>query len=378
MAGVRRGIVTACLVAALGSAAALSAQVTATTDVMLGAVGYEGFLGTGAASVAPGIRYDARTFSVAAQGSYLLYESGRGLLQASGAAAWLSPAIGPVRGEASAFGGLSSYAQAAAAGYGLARGRVHVTGRRVGTWAGAGIGRAFAGSDGAGTSELALGAWIAFPALALNVTATHSRVRDSSYTDLGVGARWKHGGAEIDGIAGIRPASSIGNEGAFAEFTARLALTRVIAAQVTAGRYLADPIRGSLAGRYLNAGVRLTLAGGRSAVRPPDERLRSQLRLPQPLPPGTPELRIEETSVGTRELLIIAPGARTVEIAGDFSDWQPIALARRGDRWVFAVTLAPGVHRLNVRLDGGPWLVPRGATPQTDEFGGMVGLIVVR
>ncbi|MDH5197712.1 MAG: glycogen-binding domain-containing protein, partial [Gemmatimonadota bacterium] len=375
MVGVRRRLAAAGLVAVFGGAAPLGAQVTATTDIMLGAVGYEGFLGSGAASVAPGIRYDARTFSVAAQGSYLLYESGRGLVQAAGAAAWLSPALGPLRGEASAFGGLGSYAQAPAAGYGLARGRVHLMQRRMGTWASAGVGQAFAGADGAGTSELALGAWIAFPDLALSVTATHSRVRDSAYTDLSVSARWLHRVAEIDGIAGVRPASSIGSEGAFAELTARLALTRVVAAQVTAGRYLADPLRGSLAGRYLNAGIRITLAGGRSAVRAPDERLRSQLRLPLPLPPGAPELRVVETRLGTRALTIIAPGAGTVEIAGDFSDWQPVSLERRGGAWVFAVALPPGVHRLNVRLDGGPWVVPRGATPQTDEFGGTVGLI---
>jgi hypothetical protein len=376
--GVRRGLAAAGLSAVLASPTPLRAQLTATTDVMLGAVGYQGFLGSAAASIVPGIRYDARTFSVAAQGSYLLYESGRGLVQGAGAAAWLSPAVGPLRGEVAGFGGLSSYAQAPAAGYGMTRGRVHLMGRRLGTWAGAGVGHAFAGAYEAGSSELALGAWIVFPGLALTAMATHSRVADSAYTDLSVGARWVRGGAEIDGIVGIRPASNVGPEGGFVEITTRLALTRVIAAQVSAGRYLADPLRGSLAGRYVNAGFRITMAGGRSAVRAPDERLRSQVRLPQPLPPGAPELRVTEALSGTRTLTIVAPGARTIEIAGDFSDWQPVPLQVRGDTWMLGVALPPGVHRLNVRVDGGRWVVPRGATPQTDEFGGTVGLIVVR
>jgi hypothetical protein len=40
--------------------------------------------------------------------------------------------------------------------------------------------------------------------------------------------------------------------------------------------------------------------------------------------------------------------------------------------------LAPGVHRLNVRLDGGEWVVPAGARPEPGEFGGAVGVIVLR
>jgi hypothetical protein len=375
--GVCRGLAAAGLSAVLVSPAPLRAQVTATTDIILGAVGYEGFLGSAAASIVPGIRYDARTFSVAAQGSYLLYESGRGLVQGAGAAAWLSPAVGPLRGEAAGFGGLSSYAQAPAAGYGMTRGRVHLMGRSLGTWAGGGVGHAFAGAYGTGTSELAFGAWIVLPDVALTAAVTHSRAGDSTYTDLSLGARWVRAGAEIDGIVGLRPASSVGSTGPFAEITTRLALTRVIAAQVAAGRYLADPLRGSLAGRYINAGIRILLAGSRSAVRGPDEQLRSQFR-PPPLPAGAPELHVSETSSGTRRLTIVAPGARTVELAGDFSDWQPISLEAREGFWMLDLALPPGVHRLNVRIDGGRWMVPRGATQQTDEFGGTVGLLVVR
>jgi hypothetical protein len=45
---------------------------------------------------------------------------------------------------------------------------------------------------------------------------------------------------------------------------------------------------------------------------------------------------------------------------------------------MLSVELSPGVHHLNVRLDGGPWLVPAGAFAVDDGFGGHVGLIVVR
>jgi hypothetical protein len=83
--------------------------------------------------------------------------------------------------------------------------------------------------------------------------------------------------------------------------------------------------------------------------------------------------------MGVRALTIRGVRAERVELAGDFTDWQPVALERtRGPAWELSVELAPGVYRLNVRIDGGAWQVPRGATPQQDEFGGVVGLIIVR
>ena len=64
---------------------------------------------------------------------------------------------------------------------------------------------------------------------------------------------------------------------------------------------------------------------------------------------------------------------------GDFTDWKVEALVALGSgRWTFPAALTPGVHHLNVRFDGGAWLVPSGASAVDDGFGGRVGLIVVR
>ena len=73
-----------------------------------------------------------------------------------------------------------------------------------------------------------------------------------------------------------------------------------------------------------------------------------------------------------------APAAARVEIAGDFSGWRPVALARAaGGWWAGQVTLAPGARQIAVRADGGAWLVPPGLPALTDEFGGTVGLLIV-
>jgi hypothetical protein len=68
-----------------------------------------------------------------------------------------------------------------------------------------------------------------------------------------------------------------------------------------------------------------------------------------------------------------------VEIAADFTDWKPVELMHvRGDRWRLDFLLTQGVYRINVRIDGQAWIVPRGITVQDDEFGGHIGLLVVQ
>ena len=63
---------------------------------------------------------------------------------------------------------------------------------------------------------------------------------------------------------------------------------------------------------------------------------------------------------------------------GDFTDWKPMALEYTGiGRWRLPIELEPGVHHLNVRFDGGAWLVPTGAVAVDDGFGGRVGMVVV-
>jgi hypothetical protein len=77
-------------------------------------------------------------------------------------------------------------------------------------------------------------------------------------------------------------------------------------------------------------------------------------------------------------LAVRAPGARLVEVSGDFSDWQPLRLDHAGgDRWQTIVSLLPGAHQVTVRVDGGAWLPPPGAPTAADGFGGTVGVVVV-
>jgi len=63
---------------------------------------------------------------------------------------------------------------------------------------------------------------------------------------------------------------------------------------------------------------------------------------------------------------------------GDFTDWRPVVLTASGDgTWEVTLPIAPGIHRVNVRVNGGAWSVPPGLTVATDDFGGEVGLLPI-
>ena len=83
--------------------------------------------------------------------------------------------------------------------------------------------------------------------------------------------------------------------------------------------------------------------------------------------------------LGLTSILVRAIGATHVEIAGDFTEWQPVALSPAAPGlWHAAFSLPHGVHQINVRFDGGPWEVPSGLGAAEDGFGGRVGVLVVR
>ena len=64
---------------------------------------------------------------------------------------------------------------------------------------------------------------------------------------------------------------------------------------------------------------------------------------------------------------------------GDFTDWTPVSLVRRGrDQWELLVPIAPGVHQVNIRIDGGKWFAPPGIPTTKDDFNGQVGVLVVK
>ncbi len=78
-------------------------------------------------------------------------------------------------------------------------------------------------------------------------------------------------------------------------------------------------------------------------------------------------------------LLIDAPKAESVELMGDATQWLVTQMTRsRSGRWRAELKLAPGVHRITVRADGGKWIAPPNLPIGNDDYGSPVGMIVVK
>lgn len=129
------------------------------------------------------------------------------------------------------------------------------------------------------------------------------------------------------------------------------------------------------------------------AVLPTDGRVRlgarfvgrRAVKLPQPDPaPAAPmsltlERATADSARATVRVALRAPAAREVLVEGDFTDWQPAPLTMGTDGRFGGVFAVEGeVLRFRLRIDGGPWQVPPGLAVDVDEFGGLVGVALVR
>jgi hypothetical protein len=77
---------------------------------------------------------------------------------------------------------------------------------------------------------------------------------------------------------------------------------------------------------------------------------------------------------GMRAIRYHAPGAGRVEVRGDFTGWSPVAMRRAGiSWWELALELPPGLHQIEVSVDGGPWVPPAGLPALPGSYGEDVG-----
>lgn len=357
-----------------------AAQFTGAVDLAASDVHYDGFLPSFAASLTPAARFQRGLFTVDARATWLRFETGHTSSQGLLAASAFTPAVGHWRGELAATAGASAYEHFARYRDALGGVRVHFLAPGGGAWVGATLGRAAFGTVARPVRAATFALWSVRRAATLTASITTTRVGDTTYTDLSGLGEWTRGTVTVDGALGARVWSRGAGHGVYGEASASIALRPALALVLAGGRYATDPTRGSIAGHYASAGIRIV---GLHPPRP--ERLDPSVLLASSVPgataadPPAAAAQLVFTTEEGRCTFVVRATAASVEIMSDLSGWQPVALAPAGsETWTVTLPAAPGLHRLNVRLDGGEWLVPGGLTPLVDEFGGSVGLFVVR
>ena len=375
-----RFVVAATTVWIIGGLSALAGQASGTVDVGSSWVNYEGFLGSGAVFVSPTLRYDTPNTSLGASGSYVLFESGRHIVQGLAAGAWRTSLHDRIRGEISGSAGVNVYDNNPGYGHLLGRARLHLVGTLSGAWVGGATGQSYEGSSSTTPYEVELGGWTVYDGIAMGAIATRTWDAATEYLDLVGTVRWRDQYLELDGSLGVRSLSEGGGEGFYGEIHAQVPIWKRISALVSGGRYPSDPVRGVIAANYVSMSLRVDAFNSPTSQSPtPLRALYRELERPGAPETGEARLTIQTSLQDLHSIRVEAPDVRSVEMTADFTDWQPIAL-RRVDRdtWEVTVRVTSGVHRVNVRLNGGPWIVPRGLREEADEFGSSVGVLVVR
>jgi hypothetical protein len=214
------------------------------------------------------------------------------------------------------------------------------------------------------------------------LTASPTIVEDSiKYVDGQLSLSWTHERLDLGALIGTRFGDQLTSLGGTARtwgnLTAVASLTPRFALVVSGGTYPIDPTQGFPGGRFVSASIRL--ATRRVRETPPTQTEQAQIETGAPEGvPAVASFVAERSHAGWVTLRVNAPRAKLVEVNGDFTSWTPVRLERASDGlWSATFPINPGKYQMNLRLDGGKWLVPPGLLSMVDEFGGSTGLLVI-
>jgi hypothetical protein len=363
----------------------LSAQRVVTSFDLSGTtVWYADSLQSGGGSLSPALRLDWSRATISAFANISRLGNGGSSIDGLVSPSVFTPSAGPIVGEfAGSFGG-SSHHDGTRTGQYLALGRMHLMTAGAGAYLGADVGRTWDGSVWRNVRQGEAGAWLERGGATWLATVTPVAVEDSiRYTDIQTALRYPMDLLDVGATIGAR-AGSVGpaiggsarvwgNLSVVAWLQPRLALV------ASAGAYPVDLTQGYPGGRFVSLALRV-------AAREPRASERHAAASPNAVTDAADETRSAgatafelRTTNGTQRVLRVhAPSARSVELNGDFTLWNAVSLVRENDGWwTISRPIGPGTHQMNIRIDGGAWLTPPGLLTTADEFGGVVGILVV-
>jgi len=294
-----------------------------------------------------------------------------------------SRSTGPLVGELAATAGGSAHQDGTHTGQALGSARGHLMADRRGAWFGGGTGRTWDGSDWRKVIAGEVGAWMKAGDATLVASAAPTAVDDSvRYTDSQLSAHWSQSSVEIGAEIGLRAGATGAIIGGSGRHWGSIAVTTWIAPRVgmilSGGTYPIDLTQGFPGGRFLTLSLRLRSSPPRAATEPHESNAGGFTRATTTEPVMIFRALPPSRGDGLVVIEVTMPGARSVEVSGDFTLWKPVRLTKSsGGVWRISLPMGRGTHQINLRVNGERWVVPPGLTPLTDEFGGTVGLLVV-
>ncbi len=370
-----------CVGSVLGAPSSGRAQVRASIDLGGASVRYADSVRMTATTVAPTVRVDGGPFSAVAFGNVSVLGGDTWSSQGGVTASLLSRPLGIARVEVVGAGLGTMLQDGNRTGQLLGRLRLHASGATGGLWLGGGAGRAWDGATWRRSIEGDIAGWIQHNSLTMVATMRPAATGDSvRYTDFGAMARRDAKRLDLSASAGIRTGitAPAGSPNAWASVSAAIWVSPQLALVADGGSYPTDVEQGFPGGSYLSLGLRIA----------PRRRLWTSRSMPTTGATAarlaasvTADARVEVVPLGNGSyaVRVHAAEARRVEVMGDFTEWAAEDLVAGGKGWWQLVTrVTPGVRQLTVRINGGRWTVPAGATVDQDEFGQPVGVVLVR
>jgi hypothetical protein len=380
-----------------------------------------GVIPLSALSVTPGVRYANKRMTASALGTAWMGGTGWQLGESSAGLEAYTPLLYGVRAEVAANASRAFHDPAVQNDQLDAQGRLHIMRQRGGVWLGSGVARPLRVAAVSNVNVSSGGVWTKFgpatlrgsvtsffftkvatqsdtgennaalcpthvnaastPQAASRLVTPQYQIGDQSatigcrhqsrLTDVEGTVHWQHRLMEVTVRGGQRfgaPLDVAADSKQWASAQAAVWITSQLAAVAGGGREPAQPTRGLPARSFGSLGLMLAY---------------------WPIPRGAVPVETPSSLVHAFELRAAGPalqritarigGVETVEIMGDFTDWSAIPLIRRGrDLWELLVPMGPGMHQINLRIDGGQWIAPPGVPAIKDGFNGEVGVLVVR
>jgi hypothetical protein len=375
-----RGALTALLLVARAGQAQ---RVESNLDFGGAVLRYADTLTTGAATITPHMVADWGSTYLEGYGTYSQFTSGGWSTQGSLSASRFVRATRGLLGEVGGFLGGSTHNDGTRTGEVIANGRLHLTRASGELFAGLGVGRTWDAIAWRSVLLGEVGGSVSSGRASASLTVTPTMVNDSiKYADTQAAISRQGEVVDLSALLGFRLGDQIttlsANVKSWVSASATLWVSPRIGVVVGGGNYPVDPTQGFPGGRFVSLSIRLRQ--GRPTQLPSDPR-GQQSQLPVP---AAENLAVPKAFVAIRDgggvvlLRVNVPGARVVEINGDFTNWTPLQLVPGTEGWwSTSLPIKAGKYQMNIRVDGGQWIVPPGLLSMADEFGGMVGLLVI-